>query len=180
MTFTKGKDQDWHVTRPSSDEIIFKVPPVPGFQCEICNWDAPSKQILQDHVYVLHEFPQIRPISPVSDNSPSSSPENETSSTLDVNANRNSNSTVNTNINTKPKVANAEKHKCPKCGASFTRNNCIYRHLIKSCPKNPDSKYYVKKKSGYECKICGKMFSTITNRNQHYRNNHHLSIPYPQ
>ena len=114
--------------------------------------------------------PQVQPISPAS-----SSPENETSSTLDVNSNRNSNPTVNT----KPKVASAEKHKCPKCGAKFTRNNCIYRHLIKSCPKNPDSKYYVKKKSGYECKVCGKLFSTITNRNQHYRNNH-PSIPYPK
>ena len=51
------------------------VPKVKTFQCEICRWSAPSFRILNEHLYLLHEFPLIRPISPVP------SPKNESSDT---------------------------------------------------------------------------------------------------
>ena len=145
-----------------------RVPSVPTFQCEICNWEAPSHGILQNHIYLLHQFPQIRPISPIADNSSYDSSENDKSPTLHENPNKNS----SPNANTEPKIATVKKHKCPKCGVNFTRNNLIKRHLIKSCPKNTESKYYIRKKSGHKCDICNKLFSTITNRNQHIRNIH--------
>ena len=175
---------------------LHMVPKVHRFQCEICRWPASSYRVLKEHQFLLHEFPLNRPIIPIP-NRPSTSPGNATSapnvnspsvktSSNQPSVNSNLNQNISNTFNNKPdqpakttsnisKVNPMDvwKNKCHKCGACFTRNNSIKRHLKKSCPMNKYSKYRKKKKTaGFKCYECGKMYSTKTNLNQHKRNKH--------
>ena len=143
-----------------------QVPKVQQFQCEICRWAAPTLGDLTDHNWLIHEFRQIRPISPIPD-SPPTSPEriNPPSASLSVQSSVKSNTP-------QLKPIDVWSMKCNLCGLGFSRRNNISRHMKYSCPKNPNSAYSNKKKSGIKCNFCDKYFSNRSNMMQHVNNKH--------
>ena len=145
------------------------VPKVHNYQCEICQWPAPSFSVLSEHQFFLHEFPQIKPISPIH-SSPTSPDENDTSNIDKNDILEQSAQTISSIQELDPKEV--WQNKCNKCGACFTRNNNLKRHIMKSCHKNPNSEYSRKKAGGIKCLFCDKLFSNTSNMKQHVRNNH--------
>ena len=137
------------------------VPSVPTFQCETCNWEAPSYSILKEHQFILHDFPQIRPISPILD-SPSTPPVNKTSSVK-----------TNNKVHIKPKITSVGQSRINLYDKPNIKTNAIHsvnKNVISEQSTQPTSR--VQEPNPKEvwlnkCTNCGACFTRKNNLNRH-------------